>query len=58
MAEAVKQEDILRKAWIKKALELQKMALIRARQKEMVGSEIYALRTKEIQMVERFIEEV
>lgn len=38
--------------WLKKSLELQKNALIRSRAKEVVGSEIYALRTREIEALQ------
>lgn len=57
MAEVAKQEEVLRKIWIRKSLELQKAALMRSRGKEIPGSEIYALRTKEIQFLEKLIEE-
>jgi len=54
---ADKQDEVLRRVWIKKALELQKAALMRTRGKEIPGSEIYALRTKEIQFIDGLIEE-
>lgn len=43
--------QVLETAWMKRALELQQKALIRARSNEIVGSEIYVLRTKEIEFL-------
>lgn len=50
-----KVEEVLRRAWIKKSLELQRAALFRSRGKEIPGSEIYALRTKELQLLDQLI---
>lgn len=34
--------------WLRKAIETQRAALVRSRTKELAGSEIYQLRTREI----------
>ena len=58
MAAVDRNDDmVLRRAWIRKALELQRSALIRSRAKEMVGSDIYNLRTKEIEFLDNMIKE-
>lgn len=41
--------SMLERQWIRKALETQRMQITRARTKEMVGSEIHALRGREIE---------
>lgn len=41
--------SLLDRAWIRKSLELQRNSLVRARTKEMVGSEVYVLRGREIE---------
>lgn len=40
--------DALERAWVKKSIDLQLQALKRSRGNEIVGSEIYVLRTKEL----------
>lgn len=57
MATDVKQLDVLKRVWVCKSLELQKSALMRSRNKEIPGSEIYGLRTREIQFLEDLIKE-
>lgn len=44
--------DVLEKQWIVKALESQRNMVVRARNREMAGSEIYMLRSKEIQAID------
>lgn len=39
----------MERAWIKKALELQRTALLRSRMKEVPGSEIWTLRGREVE---------
>jgi len=41
--------DVVEKAWIGKALVVLRQTLIRSRSKEIVGTEIYTLRGKEIE---------
>lgn len=43
------------RAWIKAALQVQRAVLVRGRAKEMDGSEIYALRSKEIAAVDALL---
>ena len=53
MAEAPKSGialDPFEKQYVRIALQLQTKALLRSRSKEVVGSDIYNLRTKEIEM--------
>lgn len=44
--------------WLRKSLEFQSAGLVRARGKETVGSEIYALRTREIEAVRDLLNRV
>lgn len=39
------------RAWVRRALEALRAQLVRARTKEMAGSEIYELRTREVNAV-------
>lgn len=48
----------LKRAWLKKALESQRDAIKRSRQKEMPESEIYALRTRELQQLDQIYNEI
>lgn len=48
--------ELLEKLWIQKALELQIRSIMRARGTEIAGSEIYVLRTKEIDLLNRLKE--
>lgn len=48
--------ELLEKLWIQKALELQIRSIMRARGTEIAGSEIYVLRTKEIDLLTRLKE--
>lgn len=47
--------NVLEKGWIVQSLTTQRNALIRARNKEMQGSEIHTLRTKEIEFLNTLI---
>lgn len=51
MAEALKDVKLsqIELLWLKKCVDLQRAALTRSRGKEIVGSEIYGLRTKELE---------
>lgn len=57
MAEQMKdlKVTLVQAQWLKKACETQRHALVRSRGKEMVGSEIYALRTREIDALNELI---
>lgn len=48
----------LEHAWLKKGLETARDKLVRNRMKEMVGSEIYALRGKEIDQVNALLNKI
>lgn len=48
--------DVIQKQWIVKSLECQRAALVRSRTKEMVGSDIHALRGKEIDALDHLIQ--
>lgn len=48
----------LEKAWLAKALETLRDKLVRNRMKEMAGSEIYALRGKEIDQVNEILNKI
>lgn len=50
--------DLVEKLWVQKSLDLQKTALVRSRNKEMAGSEIYFLRQKEIDVVEALMKKI
>lgn len=41
--------------WLRKSLEFQRAGLVRARSKETVGSEIYVLRSREIEAVNALV---
>lgn len=43
--------SLLESQWLKQAVATQRAALTRSRNKEMAASEIYHLRTKEIEML-------
>lgn len=45
------QLEPLEKAWLRKAVETQRNVLVRSRTKEMVGSDIWNLRGKEIEQL-------
>lgn len=56
MANELKLElNAVERAWIKQSLATQVKVLTRARSREMVGSEIYSLREKEIAQVSALI---
>lgn len=55
MADARKDDNVfhievgmLQRQWLRKCVELQKQALHRARGKEILGSEMYAIRSREL----------
>lgn len=53
MAEVKKMEfSLIEQLWLKKSVDLQRAALQRARLKELVGSDIYGLRTKELEALQ------
>ena len=49
---------LLEKLWIKKSLETQRAALNRSLNKEIIGSDIYGLRAREIQVLDSIIVKV
>lgn len=48
--------SVVERAYVKRALDVLKGTLIRSRSKEMVGSDIFALRTKEIDTISGIME--
>lgn len=53
MAEAVGKYEFnaVERGWLKKSLESQRSMLIRSRQKELTGSDVWVLRGKEIEFL-------
>lgn len=53
MSEAIRKFEfsIIDVQWLRKSLEFQRAGLVRSRSKETVGSEIYVLRSREIEAV-------
>lgn len=49
---------VVESQWLSKSLEFQRSGLIRQRAKEMEGTEIYALRCKEVAAIESLINKV
>lgn len=50
--------SLLEKLWIKKSLETQRSVLNRSLNKEVIGSDIYGLRAREIQCLDALIVKV
>lgn len=49
-------DEKLRKLWVREALDFRRRALLRSRDKEVPGAEVYELRTKEIRYLESLAE--
>lgn len=50
-------DDVLKRLWIRKSLELQKAAMMRARNIEIPGSEVYGFRIWELEFLDKLIQE-
>lgn len=48
----------LQKQWLRRAVEVLKGTLVRSRAKEMVESEVYQLRTREIAQLDAILEKL
>lgn len=48
----------LERAWVRRALEVLRGTLIRSRGKELAGSEVYEMRTREIAQLNALLEKV
>jgi len=49
---------VLDRQWIRRALETQRNVIVRARAKELAGSEIYELRTREVSQINAVLDKV
>lgn len=49
---------VVDKQWLRRALETQRNVIVRTRNKEVVGSEIYELRTREIGQINAVLDKV
>lgn len=50
-------DEVLKRLWVRKALETQKAVQVRMLNKELVGSDIHTLRTKEVEFIDKLIKE-
>lgn len=58
MAQRKLEFDVMELAWLRKSCETQRNVLIRQRGKEQVGSEIYAMRGREVDAVNALLQKL